>query len=54
LNEGRGRQLVREVEPWFIVVFILSTPQANLSTGLVHRFHEIYHMSKILFGGDAI
>jgi hypothetical protein len=28
-NEGRARQLAREVEPWFILVSILSTPQAN-------------------------
>jgi hypothetical protein len=38
LNEGRGRQLAREVERWFILVSILSTSQANFHVqGLAGR-----------------
>jgi hypothetical protein len=37
-NEGRGRQLAREIEPWFILVSILSTPQAKFhARGLAGR-----------------
>jgi hypothetical protein len=28
-KEGRGRQLARDVEPWFILFSILFTPEAN-------------------------
>jgi hypothetical protein len=37
-NEGRDRQLAREIEPWFILVSILSTPQAKFhARGLAGR-----------------
>ena len=37
-NEGRGRQLAREVEHWFILSSILVTPEANFhARGLAGR-----------------
>src|ERR1700719_4150680 len=37
-NEGRGRQLASEIEPWFILVSILSTPRAKFhARGLAGR-----------------
>ena len=37
-NEGRGRQLASEIEPWFILVAILSMPRASFhARGLAGR-----------------